>query len=254
MEIKKNTFKAGLKSLSPLCGSWIMTGNPNAAEAMGCAGLDFIIIDMEHTDARLPEVSAMLRALGATPTQGVVRLPSDDSTLIHQVLDVGARSIMVPFINTAEQATAVVSASTYPPNGTRGFALMHRGSHYGQAANYLDRIKDEICIVAQIETQEAIENLESIAAVDGIDGLFFGPGDLSAVAGTLGRTTSDEVKSLLAKAAESCRKCAIASGTLAPNMEAGIWAKKQGYNFISVTNDLGMIVNGSKAIADALKE
>lgn len=248
-----NPFKQALESGRKLAGSWIMTSSPNAAEAMAWTGLDFIIVDMEHTDASLSDVIGILRAIAATPTQAIVRPPSGDPVIIRRILDAGATNIMVPFVDTPEQASTIVSATRYPPEGKRGFAMLHRGSRYAQDTGYLDRINNDICLIAQIETQTAVNNIDAIAKVNGIDALFFGPGDLSAVVGELGNTTGDKVKALMADAVRRCRHLGVASGTLAPNINAAKWSQEQGFDFISVSNDLGLIVHGSKAIAQALK-
>lgn len=253
MSIPTNPFKQALENRRKLAGSWIMTSSPNAAEAMAWAGLDFIIVDMEHTDASLSDVIGILRAIAATPTQAIVRPPSGDAVLIRRLLDAGAMNIMVPFVDTPEQAAAIVSATRYPPEGQRGFALMHRGCRYAQDTSYLDRINNDICFIAQIETRAAVDNINAIAMVKGVDALFYGPGDLSAVVGELGNTTGDKVKALMADAVKRCRDLGVASGTLAPNLEAAQWSREQDFDFISVSNDLGLIVQGSKAIAQVLK-
>lgn len=249
MKLPVNRFKAGLGGARPLAGSWIMTGSANAAEAMACTGLDFIIVDMEHTDAALGDVIAMLRAIDGAGCEAVVRPPSVDPVSIRRLLDAGARTIMVPFVETAAQARDIVSATRYPPRGTRGLALMHRGSRYNQIPDYATTADGEICIIAQIETQTGIENTEAIAAVDGIDALFYGPGDLSCVVGEIGNTTGTAVRELIAREVRRCRDLGIASGTLVPDLASAEWAKSQPFDFISVGNDFGMIVRASREIA-----
>lgn len=254
MNIQPNRFKAALTQGTPIAGSWIMTGSANAAEAMAWSGIGFIIVDMEHTDATLPDVVAMLRAVAESGTEVIVRPPSLDPILIRRLLDAGARSLMIPFVETAEQAESIVAACRFPPKGNRGFALMHRGSRYAQTTDYLNTVEDNICIVAQIETREGIDNTDQIAQVDGIDALFYGPGDLSSVAGAIGNTTGDAVRDLIRQEAARCRALGIASGTLVPDLTSIDWARDVGFDFISVTNDYGMIMKMSKDIVARIQQ
>lgn len=248
MKILPNRFKAALSQRTPVIGSWIMTGNANAAEAMSWSGLDFIVVDMEHTDASIADVVAVMRAIAESGTEVVVRPPSSDPILIRRLLDAGARTLMVPFVETVEQAKSIVSACRYPPKGNRGFALMHRGSRYAQTEDYVSAVEDNICIIAQIETQQGIDNTDGIAGVDGIDALFYGPGDLSCVVDQLGDTSGDKVRSLIRHEADRCRDLGIASGTLVPDLDSIDWARDVGFDFISVSNDYGMIMRMSKDI------
>lgn len=253
MKIQTNRFKEALTQGNPVIGSWIMTGSANAAEAMSWAGLDFIIVDMEHTDASIADIVAVMRAIAESGTEVIVRPPNSDPILIRRLLDAGARSLMIPFIETSEQAKSIVAACRFPPRGNRGFALMHRGSRYAQTDEYVNAVEENICVIAQIETAAGIDNTDAIAGVDGIDALFYGPGDLSCVVGRLGDTTGPAVRGLIEQQAERCRQLGIASGTLVPDLGSIDWARRLGFDFISVSNDYGMIVRMSKDIAAHMK-
>lgn len=235
-----------------MIGSWIMSGSSNVAEAMAFSGFDFIIVDMEHTDSSVADVVGILRAIEGTGTEAIVRPYTLNTILIRRLLDCGARTLMVPFVETAEQAEEIVSATRYPPKGTRGFALMHRGSRYNHVSDYVKRAEGEICLIAQIETQTGIDNTAAIAAVDGINALFYGPGDLSCVIGKVGQTTGKDVRALISREVAHCRELGIATGTLIPDESGSGWANEVGFDFVSVGNDYGMITSSSKRIVSAL--
>ena len=155
-----------------------MAAAPATAEAMGYSGFDFLVVDMEHVPIEVSDLAHILRAIGCTPADAVVRLAWNDQVLVKRVLDAGAQTIMVPFVQTAEEARQAVSFAKYPPEGVRGVAAVHRGSRFGRATDYLKRANGEVAVIVQLETPEAIERLPEIAAVPGVDALFVGPGDL----------------------------------------------------------------------------
>lgn len=252
MKLPNNRFKSGLSKQPTMTGSWVMTGSSNVAEAMAFSGLDFIIVDMEHTDSSVSDVVGILRAIEGTGTEAIVRPYTLDTVLIRRLIDCGARTLMVPFVETAEQARQIVSATRYPPKGNRGFALMHRGSRYNHVNDYVAQAESELCLIAQIETKAGIENTPAIAAVDGIDALFYGPGDLSCVIGQTGQTTGKDVRDLISSEVKRCRELGIAAGTLIPDATGANWAMEVGFDFVSVGNDYSMITGGSKQIVSAL--
>ena len=252
MKLPINLFKSGMCKDRAMIGSWIMTGSSNVAEAMASSNLDFIIVDMEHTDSSVSDVVGILRAIEGTGTEAIVRPHSLDTVLIRRLLDCGARTLMVPFVETAEQAEEIVSATRYAPRGVRGFALMHRGSRYNHVSDYVAQAGDELCVIAQIETQTGIDNTAAIAGVDGIDALFYGPGDLSCVIGQVGQTSGKDVRALISNEVQRCRELGIATGTLLPDEAGSAWAKEVGFDFVSVGNDFSMITGGSKRILSAL--
>lgn len=249
MELGLNPIKAALKAQRRLIGSWVMSANPTIAEAMGCCGLDFLILDMEHSATDLPQLLEMLRALAGTPTEAIVRLAGHDPVTLRRVLDAGARTVMVPFVDTPEQARALVRATRHAPEGERGRAMMIRASRYGRAADHAASAGHEICLIAQIETPAALDLQAEIAAVDGIDALFFGPSDLSVAAGTPGLVRSDAVRALMAQAAARCRASGLPAGTVVPDAASMRWAQDAGFSLLSAGNDLAFVVSGAAAIA-----
>ncbi|UUZ65172.1 aldolase/citrate lyase family protein [Polaromonas sp. P1-6] len=197
-----NEFKQQLKNAgdhTPI-GTWIMSASPIVGEAMGYAGFDWGVVDMEHTPLDMMEIVHMLQALSATKLVPVVRVPWNDTVSIKRVLDAGATTLLVPFIQNADEARAAVAATRYPPAGRRGMAGMSRASKFGTTPNYLTTANQQMAVVVQLETAEAIGQLEDIARVDGVDALFIGPGDLSATMGYVGQLTHPEVLALTAQA------------------------------------------------------
>ena len=186
MDMPKNTFKQALRDGRIVYGTWLMSGAPSTAEALGCAGFDSLVVDMEHVPVDTPEMIEILRTLAGTPAQAVVRLPWNDMVMVKRALDGGAQTVMMPFVQTADEARRAVAYTRYPPDGIRGVAAMHRASRYATIPNYLKAAGDEICVTVQIETLSALEQLPQIAAMPGVDSIFLGPGDLSAAMGFLG--------------------------------------------------------------------
>ena len=238
-----NRFKAWLReppARTPL-GTWLMTGAPSTAEAMGFCGFDFLVVDMEHVPIDLGETISLLRAIAGTPAEAVVRLSWNDQVLVKRVLDAGARSLMFPFIQTAEEARLAVSYTRYPPLGVRGMAGIHRGSRFGRVPDYFKVAGDEIAVVLQLETPEAVERAGEIAAVDGVDALFLGPGDLSAAMGRIGEIGHPEVQAMIERAAMLAHAAGKTIGIVGPNPEMVGRFLGYGYDWVAVASDMAMM-------------
>jgi len=238
-----NRFKASLiqPPAIPLLGSWFMSAAPAVAEALGYCGFDFLVIDMEHSPIDITQAIALMRTVAGTPAESVVRVAWNDQVRVKHVLDAGARSVMFPFVQTPEEAQAAVKYTRYPPEGTRGVAAVHRGSHFGQTKDYLRNAANDIAVIIQLETPAAIERLAAIAAVPGVDSLFIGPGDLSASMGRIGEVGHPEVQALIAKAAKDARAANMPIGIVGPNPEMVARFLDYGYTWVAVSSDLGMI-------------
>ncbi len=238
-----NAFKAAVleRADRPAIGSWLMSASAAVAEAMGHCGFDFLVVDMEHSPLSVGTAIELLRALCATPTAPLVRLASTDPVRVKQVLDAGAASVMFPFIQTAEQALAAVSYTRYPPAGVRGVAAMHRASHYGHTREYLHTANEGIAVVVQLETPEAIDELEPIAAVPGVDALFVGPGDLAAALGHIGDIGHAAVQALIAGAAARARAVGKPIGIVGGDPQMVRRFLDYGYNWSAVSSDLALL-------------
>jgi 4-hydroxy-2-oxoheptanedioate aldolase len=237
-----NRFKRRLAAgpSAPL-GSWLMAAAPATAEAMGHVGFDFLVVDMEHVPIDLGDLAHILRAIGCTGAAPVVRLPWNDQVTIKRVLDLGAETLMVPFVETAEEARAAVSFAQYPPHGVRGVAAVHRASRFGRASDYLARAGEETFVIVQLETPQAIARLPEIAAVEGVDALFVGPGDLSAAMGRMGQVGHPEVQALIAEAARGAKAAGKPIGIVGPNPEMVARFLDYGYSFAAIASDVAMM-------------
>jgi 2-dehydro-3-deoxyglucarate aldolase/4-hydroxy-2-oxoheptanedioate aldolase len=238
-----NHFKAHLldRSASPPLGTWLMAAAPATAEALGHAGLDFLVVDMEHVPIEVADLPGILRAIGCTRARAVVRLAWNDRVLVKRALDAGAETIMVPFVQNAEEARAAAAFAQYPPEGVRGVAAIHRGSRYGQSEGYFDQANAQVCTIVQLETPEALGNLRAIAAVPGIDALFVGPGDLAAAMGHIGNIGHPEVQAALARAARDCAALDKPVGIVGPNPEMVARFLEYGYRFAAVSSDIALM-------------
>ena len=193
-----NPFKQALAARQALVGLWLSLAHPYAAEACATAGFQWLLIDGEHAPNDVRSTLAQLQAVAAYPAQPVVRALTGDTALIKQLLDIGAQNLLVPMVDTAEQARALVAATRYPPEGIRGVgAAVARASRWGARRDYLGAANDEVCLLVQAETRTALANLQSICAVDGVDGVFIGPADLAASMGHRGAPGHPEVQAAI---------------------------------------------------------
>ncbi len=248
----ENQFKRALAGGTVPVGTWLMSGAPSTAEALGFCGFDFLVLDMEHVPIGVSDAVHLLRAIANTPAQAVVRLEWNDSVLMKKMLDAGAQTLMVPFVQTSEEAARAVAACKYPPVGTRGIAAVHRASRYGRDADYLNSANDEICVILQLETQAAIARMAEIAAVPGVDALFIGPGDLAGDMGELGRIAAPSVQDALRDAATAARACGKPVGIVGPNPEMVGRFREWGYGFVAIASDLAMMIARAGEMLSAL--
>jgi len=247
-----NHFKAWLKERRqpvPL-GTWMMTGSASVAEAMGYAGFDYLVLDTEHVPVDQLDALSIMRALAGTPTTEILmRLPWNDAVVVKKALDGGAQSLMFPFIQNAAEARAAVASTRYPANGnggTRGVAAVHRASRYGAIQNYLHEANEQICVVTQLETPQAVANMEEIAAVDGVDAIFIGPADLSANMGYLGDIAHPEVQAILKSAVATCNRLGKPCGIVGGNPELVGNYIASGFSFVAIASDMSMMVARAK--------
>lgn len=253
MEMPVNTFKNALREARPQIGLWCNSCSNVTAEAIAGAGFDWILVDTEHAPNELPMVLSQLQALAGGTAAPVVRPAWNDLVLIKRLLDIGAQNLLVPYVQTAEEARAAVAAVRYPPQGKRGVAVLHRANRFGRIKNYFDRANEEICLLLQLETSVALQNLEAIAAVEGVDGLFIGPSDLAAALGHLGDNGHPDVRAAIEDAVRRIRKTGKAAGILAPlEADARHWLA-QGCTVVAVGSDLGLLARSSEALAAKFK-
>ena len=250
-----NSFKQLLQNADhhlPV-GTWLLSASPLMAEAVGLAGFDWAVVDMEHSPLDLMPVVGMLQAIAGTPMTPVLRVPWNDTVTIKRVLDAGATTLMVPFVQNVEEAQRAVDSTRYPPMGIRGMAGMSRGARYGTVSDYLTSANDGICVILQIETILAVDHLEAIVSVDGVDALFLGPADLSASMGFVGQITHPSVIAVLADAVQRCHAVGKPVGIVGGTSDQVALYQALGFDFLSVGSDLGLLVTAGQLAANAVR-
>jgi 4-hydroxy-2-oxoheptanedioate aldolase len=247
----KPTFRDELASASrPLVGMWISSGSPVMAEICAGSGLDWVIIDMEHGPNDLGSVLAQLQAVAAYPVTAVVRVPIADTVVIKQVLDLGAQNLLVPMVSSADEARAAVEAVRYPPLGRRGIGgSLARSARWNRVDDYLTDADGHVSLFVQIETAAGVAAASEIAAVDGVDGVFVGPADLSASMGLLGQQTHPDVVAAVLRVFESVGGAGKPVGVNAFDPEAAQRYLDAGATFVLVGADVTLVARGSEALA-----
>jgi 4-hydroxy-2-oxoheptanedioate aldolase len=249
MPAPRNDLKHRLARGELLRGLWLNLGSGLVAEIAGQSGFDWCLIDGEHGPWDPAAIRAQLIALAATPAQAVVRVPMADDWVLKQLLDLGAQSVLVPMIDSADQARAVVRACRYPPEGVRGQgALVARASGFHAQKDYTTNANDEICILVQAESRAALTAIEQIAAVDGVDGIFIGPADLAADMGHRDDPGHPEVQAAIADAIPRIRATGKAAGIILGTPEARAEAVRRGVNFIGMGSEATLLAEGLRAL------
>ena len=253
MDLPQNPFKRALKAGKAQIGLWSSLSSNYSVEVIAGAGYDWILLDCEHSPNDLESLLTQLQAAAPYPAHPVVRVPWNDMVNIKRVLDVGAQSLLIPYVSTAEEARAAVSYTRYPPAGARGVAGTTRATRFGRVKDYAKRAHEEICVLVQVETQAALDNIEAICALDGVDGVFIGPADLHASLGYTGEIANPKVKPMIDEAIRRIRKAGKAPGILTPNeADAKHWLGCGGL-FVAVGADVGILARGAEALAAKFK-
>lgn len=253
MEFKRNAFKAAIAAGHQQIGLWSSLCSNIVAEIIGDSGFDWILLDTEHSPNELPGLVVQMQALATGTATPIVRPAWNDAVLIKRILDAGAQSLLIPFVQNAEEAKRAVAATRYPPQGIRGITASGRAARYGRVPGYLDKAGSEICLLVQVETAEALSQLESIAAVEGVDGVFIGPADLSASLGHIGNPAHPEVQDAIKDAVTRLRKIGKPAGILTPNEAEARRYIEWGCTFTAVGSDLGLLAKNADALAKAFK-
>ncbi|MCG1041059.1 2-dehydro-3-deoxyglucarate aldolase [Mycetohabitans sp. B8] len=257
MNTLTNSLKPRLREAEPLFGLWLSLGSPTAAEALTHAGFDWLCIDMEHAPNDTHDVVEQLRAIAAAhlPTEAIVRVPSHDGWLVKRVLDAGARTLMFPNVETAEDAARIARLTRYPTSGAldglRGVAGAVRAAAYGARRDYLQTANEQIATIVQVESSRALEQVDAIAATPGIDMVFVGPADLAASLGHLGDIRHPDVQQAIATVLQATRRAGVGAGIFAADVATARQARDAGFNGIALAADLSWMVCAAR---DALQE
>ncbi|MBB3140623.1 HpcH/HpaI aldolase/citrate lyase family protein [Halomonas sp. THAF12] len=253
MTLPVNRFKQWLGESRVPVGTWLMTASPNVAEAIGFAGFDYVVLDMEHVPVDVPQAMAIMQAVAGTPAELVVRLPWNDPVMVKRMLDSGAQTLMFPYIQNAEEARQAVASTRYPGRGFRGVAAVHRASRYGTVKRYLQEADREIGVILQLETPEALAVLPEIAEVDDVDAVFVGPGDLSAAMDHIGDIRHPEVQEAIAGAVAACRARDLPCGIVGadPALVGEYIAK--GFAFVAIGSDMSLMMSRAQEYLAAVR-
>jgi len=253
MDLPANAFKRAILSGRHQVGLWCMIPDSFVTEALAGAGFDWMLLDTEHSPADVLTVLPQLQAAAAYNVSTVVRPAANDPVLIKRLLDGGAQSLLIPYVQSVEEAEAAVAAVRYPPEGIRGVAGLTRASRFGRVPGYAKRAAEEICLLVQVETRKSLDVIEDIAAVDGVDGIFIGPGDLSASLGHPGELFHPEVVAAVEGAISRVTAAGKPAGVLTYDLDFARRCMALGTLFTAVGADLAILVRGVDRLAGEFK-
>ena len=247
--MSQNQFKSALQSRRPQIGLWMSLANAYTAEICATAGFDWLLVDGEHGPNDVRSMLAQLQAVAAYPGHAVVRAVSADVALVKQLLDIGAQTLLIPMIDDAQQARRMVSATRYAPEGVRGVgSFVARVSRWGDRVDYLAHANEEVCLLVQAETRTALDNLEAICAVDGVDGVFIGPADLAASLGHRGDPGHPDVLATIDDAIRRIVASGKAAGILNTDQSLARHYLSLGCTFVAVGLDVGVLATGVRKL------
>lgn len=244
MAVPVNSFKAALAARRLQIGLWQGLASPITAEICASAGYDWLLFDGEHSPNTVPTLMSALQAVSRYPVHAAARPPAGEPRLIKQYLDIGFTSLLIPMVDTPDQARSLVEAVRFPPRGRRGVAVGVRASQWGAVSDYLTTADEQICLMVQAETPLALDNLADIAAVEGVDGVFIGPADLSAALGYLGQPNHPVVRAAIEGAIAAILRAGKAAGLLIANEEAARRYIDSGASFVAVGSDSAVLAQG----------
>jgi 4-hydroxy-2-oxoheptanedioate aldolase len=253
VEFQKNAFKAALKQGRLQIGLWSSLCSNIAADILSDCGFDWILLDTEHSPNEIPDLVGQLQAIRGGSATPIIRPAWNDAVLAKRALDIGAQTLLFPYVQNVEEAKRAVASTRYPPHGVRGVSVSARASRYGRTPGYLGKANEEVCVLVQVETREAMSQLEAIAQVDGIDGVFIGPSDLAASLGHLGNPAHPEVQQAMHDAVDRLKKVGKPAGILTSNEDEARRYIDWGYLFVAVGADVGVLARNADALAKKFK-
>ncbi|WLE00727.1 4-hydroxy-2-oxoheptanedioate aldolase (plasmid) [Agrobacterium leguminum] len=252
MPAPSNTFKQALKDGKVQVGLWQALANAYTVEISAGAGYDWLLLDAEHAPNDIPLLVSQLQAMKGTASHAVIRPPIGETWIIKQLLDIGAQTLLVPMVESREQAEALVKAVRYPPHGVRGVgAALARASNFNRIPDYLQTANEEVCLLLQVESRAGLAALEDIASTEGVDGVFIGPADLAADMGYLGKPGAPEVQAEVEKALRLIQPHGKAAGILIGDLSLAKRYVEIGATFVAIGNDVTLLANAtSRLLAD----
>lgn len=254
MELQRNAFKHALAAGKLQIGLWSSLCSPIAAEIIADAGFDWILLDTEHSPNEIPDLFGQLQAVTRGTATPIIRPAWNDAVLAKRALDIGAQTLLFPYVQNAEEARRAVESTRYPPQGIRGVSVAARASRYGRTPGYLTKANSEICVLVQVETRTALDHLDSIAKVEGVDGVFIGPSDLAASLGHLGNPQHEVVQKAIREAIDRLKALGKPAGILTGNPEEAKRYVDWGFLFIAVGSDVGLLAKGADLLVKTFKQ
>ncbi len=249
-----NAFLSALRSDTKQIGLWVSLSSNFAAEVVAPSNFDWVLLDMEHSPNDLDSILGQLQVFKATETVAIVRPDWNDTVKVKRLLDIGAPGLLFPMIQSVEEAQQAVAATRYPPDGVRGVSGSTRANAFGRITDYFQRVDHNTARLVQLETRAAVEQAEQIAAVDGIDGVFFGPADIAADLGQLGKPMCDEVWELIWPAAKALIARGMPVGTLVQDAEFAANLLRDGFSFVACGSDTGLLSRSADALIATVKD
>lgn len=253
MDLPRNDFKRAIAAGRQQIGLWCTLPSAFTAEALAGCGFDWLLLDTEHSPGDPLTVLAQLQAVAAYPTHPVVRPAANDPVLIKRILDAGAQTLLIPQVQNVDEARAAVAAMRYPPRGIRGVAGFTRATRFGAVPGYATRAEEELCLLIQVETKSALADIEAIAALDGVDGIFIGPADLAASLGHPGEPDHPEVTAAIEQAIDRIRTAGKPPGILSLDRDFVRRCMDLGTVFTAVDVDAAILLRQARAIAREFK-
>jgi 4-hydroxy-2-oxoheptanedioate aldolase len=248
MQLQPNPFTAALRDNRRQIGLWISLASNFAAEVVAHAGYDWALVDMEHSPNDYFSVLSQLQVFAGTGTTALVRVEWNDAVAVKRLLDLGAPGLLFPMIQSVEEAQRAVAATRYAPRGVRGVSGLTRATKFGRMTDYTTRIEEETAVLLQLETRAAVEQAEAIADVDGVSGIFFGPADIAADMGKLGKPMDAEVWALIKTAARALIAKGMPVGTLVSDPAFAAELLNEGFTFVACGTDAGLLARGSDTL------
>lgn len=249
MDLPVNHFKKAIAAGRQQIGLWVSLASPYSTEIVAGSGFDWLLLDGEHSPNDPTTVLPQLQAAAPYPVSPIVRPAWNDKVLIKRYLDVGAQSLLIPYVQNEQEAAAAVEAIRFPTRGVRGVAGLTRATRFGRVADYVQRAEQELCLLVQIETRQGLDNLEKIARMDGVDGVFIGPADLAAGLGHLGEQGHPEVQSAIQDAIKRIKACGKPAGILTPDEATARRYIEWGTTFTAVGLDAGILARETEKLA-----
>ena len=252
-EFRRNAFKAGLKAKKLQIGLWQSLCSNIGAEICSDSGFDWLLLDTEHSPNEIPDLLTQLQAMELGTATPIIRPAWNDAVLAKRCLDIGAQTLLFPYVQNVAEAKAAVASTRYPPDGIRGVSVAARASRYGRVPGYLGKANDEICVLVQVEPRQSLDQIEAIAKVDGVDGVFIGPSDLAASLGHLGNPQHADVQAAMKNAVERLTAVGVPAGILTGNEDEARRYIDWGYLFVAVGADVGLLAKSADTLAKKFK-